>query len=473
MHIILEQLGLAGPERWTWALKDRYAVTGFTNPCPAGIQYIVINRNFDPITWGPTNTVNNNVYGYFIGELCKNDPAPESDAYEIGGDSHAVAETFYVGGFYTGLTWDDVGGLRYLLSSNNINTETPAAGSFLQNYDFNAQQLLSTTNYFDLALASRFTPPAALQALFPGLVISSVSNYFALEVTATITSYQTNLPGSPYGSLENVVIVGQVTNIVQHYVYTFGNVVATIYSTNTPAILQTITVAPANGSPYGSPNITKVTTQNIVVTNVASGDYYLFPAGSCGYNFVQTLQTNVVAVTNNLITVVNGTLSLTQNLITHFTNHVYVVAPCSYVTPTTGLYEGVERIQFIHADFDSLIGQTFSPITNTYTMTVITNSQAVKQTFRRVVTQPDFVFATADLDPGGEARPAHFSYARNINFDQANIYGGLAGPGTINPATTVTFNKYGPIFVQQASEDTNTVFTDASQSAIIRLGIIL
>jgi hypothetical protein len=39
-----------------------------------------------------------------------------------------------------------------------------------------------------------------------------------------------------------------------------------------------------------------------------------------------------------------------------------------------------------------------------------------------------------------------YQFSRNLNFDQSNVYPGLAGPGLITPSTTVTFNKSGPVY---------------------------
>jgi hypothetical protein len=80
-------------------------------------------------------------------------------------------------------------------------------------------------------------------------------------------------------------------------------------------------------------------------------------------------------------------------------------------------------------------------------MVMVTNSQAVLQTFQRVVTAPDFVFSAADLAAGpGVYPPGASVYARNVNFDQRNALPGLAGPGTITNSTTITIDKVGNIF---------------------------
>jgi hypothetical protein len=143
------------------------------------------------------------------------------------------------------------------------------------------------------------------------------------------------------------------------------------------------------------------------------------------------------------------------------TNHILVAEPvlCGAAvtggtTNAAGLYQGSGKMQFVKTSFDSLLGQFYQPITNTYTMHLVSNSKLVNETFQRVVTAPDFLFSAADLAAG----PAQFpplinTFSRNVNFDQANILPGLAGPGTIDPASTITFNKVGPIFNNFAGGD--------------------
>ena len=144
LFTLVEQMGLANPVRYTWALHDRTVESGplFTNPCPAGIIYTIVQRNFDPVTWRPTNAVDNVVYGYTIVENCGQGAVP-ADAVEIppfGGSPVAAALGYEpglsTGQFYTGLTWDDVGGLRYLLSSNNIIMESPPLGNACFQHQF-------------------------------------------------------------------------------------------------------------------------------------------------------------------------------------------------------------------------------------------------------------------------------------------------------------------------------------------------
>jgi hypothetical protein len=137
-------------------------------------------------------------------------------------------------------------------------------------------------------------------------------------------------------------------------------------------------------------------------------------------------------------------------LITFFTNHIYVVSPCTLVPPPPGEYQGLGRVQFRNAPYDSYLSQFFQPITNTYTMVVLTNSHFVRQTFQRIVTAPDILFSAGDLASGPAANGFNGSVIRtNPNFvEDPNRVGSTVafGPGVINAPSTLTFNKVGPSF---------------------------
>jgi hypothetical protein len=432
LHAVIEQMGLADPVRYVWALHDRFPIPGNTNPCPGGIEYLMVQRNFDPITWRPSAFVDNELYTYKIEELCTATVPPPTYALPITVNPApalpvAASGVFYglnEGQYYTNLTWDDVGGLRYLLSSNNINTESPPAGTLVFSTNLNAEIQITTSNLITLTLAALTNDQAALQALFPNLVITSVT---------------TNPDGT--------------------FTYTFGNVITNSFTTNTTVEILTTNIAPAIGAPVGSPNVTNTTVTSFK-TNLVSGDYFIFPSSSCGFEIVKTISSHVTATTNLLVVGTNSAGHFfSQSLVDTFTNHVLLAAPCSSSVGGTALYQGVERIQFVQANFDSLLGQFFQPVTNLYNMVAVTNSQTVAQSLQRVVTQPDLIIAAADLESGPAAQPEVPSFTRNVNFDQANIYPGLAGPGTITPSSTITFDKVGPTILQGAVIDTNSFIT--------------
>lgn len=129
LSTILGQMGLASPERWTYALRDRVVILNTTN-------YTVIQRNFDPVTLRPTNIVNGVLYTYTASEPLL--PGNYADAVEtrVSGNANnrSVASLDDGGGlgpgqFFTSLTRDDYGGLRNLLRFNNVKTETLATGA--------------------------------------------------------------------------------------------------------------------------------------------------------------------------------------------------------------------------------------------------------------------------------------------------------------------------------------------------------
>ena len=126
---ILGQMGLASPERWTYALRDRVVVANTTN-------YTVVQRNFDPVNLRPTNIVNGVLYTYTVTEGLL--PGNYTDAVEtrVSGNAanRSVASLGDIGGlrpgqFFTSLTRDDYGGLRNLLRFNSVKMETLATGA--------------------------------------------------------------------------------------------------------------------------------------------------------------------------------------------------------------------------------------------------------------------------------------------------------------------------------------------------------
>lgn len=119
MRILLEELGLAEAERWVWALRSRVIINNVTN-------FTTINLNYDPVTLRPSRFVNGVPYGFEIfdgqvisdaEEFVRVDPFPNVPFSSVSGSFP------FTGQFYFGLTRDDVGGLRFLLHTNNIVTE--------------------------------------------------------------------------------------------------------------------------------------------------------------------------------------------------------------------------------------------------------------------------------------------------------------------------------------------------------------
>lgn len=152
LSILLQQMGLACPERSTWTLRNRLPIP---NTDPVQYEYMVVRRNFDPVSWLYSSYVNNTLYTYQIVHV--REPEDWSDAQEVGVDvanpnvsviasaglqlgatDPRVFQQVYgplnvvIGGFglyYSGLTRDDVGAIRYLYRPGNVNWQAPPIGS--------------------------------------------------------------------------------------------------------------------------------------------------------------------------------------------------------------------------------------------------------------------------------------------------------------------------------------------------------
>jgi hypothetical protein len=471
LQVMVEQLGLADSVRYVWVLHNRFQPNGTT--CPDQTTYQVTMRNFDfmadplfnPFFGQYSPYINGSLYTYFISEFCTAPVLPPADADEILIDplvnnppvSSLSEDGLGIGFFYDGLTRDDVAGLRYLLSSNNINTEAVASGSLLLTTNISTPIVITT---LPLSLLSQATTldPVTLLALpnFTGLVISSVvTNYSFGTTTNVTTSLQSPPIGSPAGTPAIQVTVTNLIpyTLITNYTYTFANIFTNSFTTNSTITTQTISTSSLIGAPAGSPSVTNIVT-TASSTHVLNGDFFIVPSNWCGFIVVtssppqKTFFTNVIFAAGS--TNQFGIAQFTLLTITSFTNRVLVIDPefCVTSNATPELREGIQKIQFTRANFDSLLGQFFQPITNNYSMTVITNSQLKIEYLQRIVTTPDVVFSAADILPGPAAMNTGDSpLSRTITFDQSNIGTGLAGPGVINSPTIVDFNKVGPVFV--------------------------
>jgi len=505
---LVRQMGLADPVEYTWTLHDRYDVPAI--PCPAGMEYLVVQRNFDtggsPIAGSQTVSsfyspyVNNTLYSYEIEEACTGpNPLAISAPFPVDplADTYSAVASQIInmnwGDYYTGLTHDDVMGLQYLLTSNNIVQETAAAGSLLTTATTNGVQLFPvslTTNgtlvggvyygTYDLGalLSSSLTnPPATLEALFPGVIVASSTNYFTYVTNYNVTDYFTNYIGSAAGSPPVLVIATNASvGIGEFYVDTFANIVTNHYYSNTVETLQTVTVGPRTGAPPGSPAVTNTASTTIILTNVPSGDYYILPTNTCGLDIITpdwftNVVTNITASAfgTNAATATNttGTVSSSSQTVIYTTNYIFIIATvsCAQTTDATGLYEGVEKINFVQSSYDSLIGQFYQPITNNYTMVVVTNSQARLQTFQRIVTTPDFLFSADDQVSGPGAIPLVSVFSESYDFDTANVLPDLAGPGTVIGPTKIAFEKAGPVYFNDIDNLTGDYYWLANPGA--------
>ena len=468
LHVVVGELGLEGPDRYAWTLHDRIPDPSVQNPrCPEDEEYLVVQRNFDPLQNFPYSPyINGTLYNFYIAENCgraANTPYTARTFPRIADTFGSLYSAVAGGGilgfelgsgaFYAGLTRDDAAGFKYLMSSNNINWEATApSGGTLIATNLGGQQGLITSDLGPLIAASITNDPVTLQGLFPGLVATGLGTNIYFGYLTNVTSYVTNFIGSAYGAPPALVFATNLTPAwITNYVTVFGNVVTNHYYTSTLTKVMTTTTQ-VTGAAYGSPPVTNTTVQTVVVSNAPSGDYYLIPNGLAGYLTNSTVYTNVVITTNSSLSATNTTTtnstSISQSILTYSTNYWLLVRPLTLTFPANApaLRRGVGGVRFLRANYDAILGQTFTPLTNTYAMVKIdNNSQQVVEYYQRVVTTPDFVFQAADLTV---PNPPNFPYGEEVynaptpNFDTSAIKTGLAGPGAIIPGNlTMVFNK--------------------------------
>ena len=502
MGLMTEQLGFFEPVRWVWALHARAHLTGTgLPPCPGAMEYLIDKRNLDIVSSDTTNYqyssyVNNVLYSYFIEENCVG--VPLADAIEFPVDPltapySAVADfsSFAYDGlapgqFYTSLTRDDVGGLRYLIQQNNFSAE--AAG--LRTTEFLTNNTVFATTNFDLHVfvdQARTNNAAALQTLYPGLVILSSTNVFGIQITTNVSETLVNNPLDPAGTLPTRAIftTNFSTNFANFFQHTFGNLVTNTFATH--GLVGTVNLILTNNplSPAGTPPTIVQTVTPAFVPGVF-GDFIIVPTNFCSALILSNLFSQVIATTNPPIAIsnvvvggTNGVITFVPGSVNFFTNRLVVFLPVSCPVDPIATYGGIEKIRFIRREFDSIINQAWDPVTNEYTLVELTNSTLVPRRMQRAVPKPDFLFTAADLAfdlnltysntvagatetftlgatvTGGVGM---FDVLRSINFDQSARSGHQAGPGTIESpnilSTLMIFNQVGPLY-----ENDNLILT--------------
>ncbi len=144
--------------------------------------------------------------------------------------------------------------------------------------------------------------------------------------------------------------------------------------------------------------------------------------------------TNVVGATNVALTNVLGT-----NVLAGFTQ--------------TALRPGVDKVTFQRVNFDSILGSTFTPITNRYTDTFInpTNGRVVRQKVARAILRPDIIFTAQDLGiilgiPVFSGRSSTANWSNNAAINTAIVGTAAGGPGVITPGIIIAFSNVLPYF---------------------------
>jgi hypothetical protein len=215
-------------------LRARASVTSI----PCYFEYLVINRNFDPVTYVPTAYVNGTLYTFDIVDGCPVG-TQVGDAYERPADTTQTAlaytavatkEAIKAGGFFLGLTRDDVGGLRYLYRKDHYEVEAldPEAAAGGIGAASGSWQIVETTN---LVTTTPVTGGGTVASNQPGIYggvekITFVKVHYDSLLSATFIpiTYHYTMPYVTNGVLFQVPITRTVT--APDIVFSAGDLVA-------------------------------------------------------------------------------------------------------------------------------------------------------------------------------------------------------------------------------------------------------
>jgi len=424
MRAVVEELGLTEAERYTFTLRDRNVATvgntTFTN-------YLVIQRNFDPVNHQPTPFVNGTLYTYDLRELIV--PANSADAFERPADPLAFLNTSVsfseppIGHYFTGLTRDDVGGLRYLYTTNNIAAETLMPDT----------QIVVTNNTLfelrtdDLGLLSRrstntIVTPAQFQALYPGIQFSSVDTNLALVSV-------TNVIGT------NIIITPTVTNV---FTYKFSNV-ATNFLTNQSTIrLLTIDVT---SNQFGF--TTNLISETTFTTNEPGGSFYIITNGAFGYDliepfYVSTNEQRTIFVTNTFQSVFFTNTAPQARVIIEATNDLYELQQFSLTNGPAAMLARYPNLLITSTNVfltTVVTNQITSYLTNFYTDPAFVLGRIVTVTNQITNVIPGFSYTFGNVVTNQYYETGYITRLTvNVGFNSASPYQPAAG------STNVTTN---------------------------------
>ena len=502
LEMLMPRIGLADPENWVWSIRERIGIPGTT--CPI-YDYTIIQRNFDPLTIAPSKYVNGNLFSFQFLIFCppgfeSEDPVeflidPE-DTYRtaLATPKLTYPNLSYLGYFHAGLTRDDMGGLRYLYSTNRVAEEfaMPDATLFQTNY---TPTLLVSSNLTILAAQALTNDAPTLAGLYPGLTIINSSFYFSNIYVTNLNGYFTNYPWDPVGTPAHMIFTTNVTaTVLPFYKHSFGNLYTISNSPGglvpVPLItlpsptnrgwvsIQATSVAASNNpwAPSGGLTIVTNTTTTTFRTNEVTGEYIILPTNLCSIailysqlTFTNTLTNALFNLTNSIVltnaaggTNAGSLLSYNVNIISWFTNHAFVVEPVTCTNGSIAVRQGVQKLTFVRHDYDDLLTRFFYPITNNYSVMALVSNVWVQQQFQRVVTRPDFLIDSAEVTDIPNVLTVNRDVANAPTY--SNVVAGTTGPGIIegtgaNGPIVLTFNQMGPVHI-----DDSPFFSDEADS---------
>ena len=130
LQLLVGQLGMAQPTRNLFVIKQWNPIL-LTTPNSSDwfdgiIPNYIVQRNYDPQSFAASPYINGSIYFASIGRFANQSLFIQPTVADPFANSYTAVADFNLnsGEYFTGLTYDDVGGLRYLLSTNLVNYET-------------------------------------------------------------------------------------------------------------------------------------------------------------------------------------------------------------------------------------------------------------------------------------------------------------------------------------------------------------
>ncbi len=208
LYLMAEHMGLLGETHvFDLAARAKYA------PPNCAYEYFVINRNYEPGTYNPSDYVNGHLYTYLIWDGCQV-AVNVGDAVELPLDTTALrysavatGNNLQYGAYYLNFTRDDMGGLKYLYSKGNYAFQQLDSNSIVTGSSLSTWTGVNTTNGsvgvsnfvgvlggaekirfvrvgFDSLLGTNFTP-ITYQYTLPYITNSQL---FQLQISRTVST---------------------------------------------------------------------------------------------------------------------------------------------------------------------------------------------------------------------------------------------------------------------------------------------
>jgi hypothetical protein len=211
MTLMLEHMGLMG-EIHVWGLRAAAPLPSTT----CEFEYIVLNWNWDPVTYNPTAYVNGVLYSYSILNGCPIGvavadaivyPADLAQGANFTFTAVATHQSLLPGGFYLGVTRDDIGGLAYLYRKNNYAYEILDSNSIAGGFSSSSWSPVST-------LVTNAATNGGLAGLFGGvekITYVKVKYDSLLGTNFTPLLYNYTIPFITNGVLQTLHVTRTVT----------------------------------------------------------------------------------------------------------------------------------------------------------------------------------------------------------------------------------------------------------------------